>query len=287
MHPKSRLRCAYCHGEAGRSPVVCGGCKTVLHRDCFEILGACPTLGCGLPPPVEKDPWRPLGVVALVVLATLVGLGVRLVIARPRIIEPPAPVVPVEPRVPPKAPEPPPRNPEFVVWAGFGKGSFAEFEVVTSSTRCMTRTNIVAVRSDSITLETLETVLLEGNRSQTRVTSREVPASGTGPSAEDIPSQYFEWFLRHEADWSHGENEDIQVEGKPVRCRRLAVRQIALMETLVLLLSDEVPGGLCKVVTVSFDRWPSEVDTIRGEFEPSHVTFAATVTLTRFFKKDP
>lgn len=41
-------RCAYCHDASGPAPLErCERCQTLLHRDCVEFLGSCPTIGCG------------------------------------------------------------------------------------------------------------------------------------------------------------------------------------------------------------------------------------------------
>ncbi|HZU98056.1 MAG TPA: hypothetical protein VFF73_15235, partial [Planctomycetota bacterium] len=72
------IRCAYCHADAGRSPVECSRCKTLLHEDCFDILGKCPTLGCGALPPAERIRWVPLLVLALLLLGA-VAFAVNLV----------------------------------------------------------------------------------------------------------------------------------------------------------------------------------------------------------------
>lgn len=39
-------RCAFCHDALDGDDATCEACGTVLHRDCFEGLGECPTLGC-------------------------------------------------------------------------------------------------------------------------------------------------------------------------------------------------------------------------------------------------
>lgn len=40
------LRCAYCHDTLGRIRARCRGCATLLHTDCWNLAGTCPTLGC-------------------------------------------------------------------------------------------------------------------------------------------------------------------------------------------------------------------------------------------------
>lgn len=40
------LRCAYCHADLTGRCVRCTHCNTMLHRDCWEGLEACPTFGC-------------------------------------------------------------------------------------------------------------------------------------------------------------------------------------------------------------------------------------------------
>ncbi len=83
--PRPGTRCAYCHGAAGGSFVVCLGCRTVLHPDCRSMLKACPTLGCtgsrrsapalGEPGSVageSADTGSVAGVALLVVLAGIV-----------------------------------------------------------------------------------------------------------------------------------------------------------------------------------------------------------------------
>lgn len=57
------LRCAWCHADLDQ-PVACPGCGTALHRDCWSLTAACPTLGCGdrgapgRPPPAPRRPPR-------------------------------------------------------------------------------------------------------------------------------------------------------------------------------------------------------------------------------------
>ena len=100
------------------------------------------------PLPAERDPLRHVGILALLVLCGLVLLGLRLLMMTH--VEPPPPP-PVEAPAPPPAPVEIPelreRNPEFAAWAGFGKGSFVDFEVVTATTRSITRTKIAAIQS--------------------------------------------------------------------------------------------------------------------------------------------
>jgi len=42
----SALRCAFCHDDLEAGPWICEGCATSLHRDCRELVGRCPSLGC-------------------------------------------------------------------------------------------------------------------------------------------------------------------------------------------------------------------------------------------------
>lgn len=43
-------RCSYCHDDLGSEPVmVCPRCETRFHRECWDELGPCPTLGCARP----------------------------------------------------------------------------------------------------------------------------------------------------------------------------------------------------------------------------------------------
>lgn len=43
-------RCPYCHdtlvGSLASEMLTCGACETVLHRECLNELGSCPTHGC-------------------------------------------------------------------------------------------------------------------------------------------------------------------------------------------------------------------------------------------------
>ncbi|MDF1663979.1 MAG: hypothetical protein P1V97_19575 [Planctomycetota bacterium] len=43
-------RCVYCHDTIYQAPVICPLCKTLMHKECCEELGRCPTFGC------EGDP---------------------------------------------------------------------------------------------------------------------------------------------------------------------------------------------------------------------------------------
>ena len=43
------LRCAYCHDEACGLLEGCAECGVLLHTDCRQTLGRCPTLGCESP----------------------------------------------------------------------------------------------------------------------------------------------------------------------------------------------------------------------------------------------
>jgi hypothetical protein len=42
-------RCPFCHDtlDVGENVSSCGGCKTMIHADCFEENRGCPILGCG------------------------------------------------------------------------------------------------------------------------------------------------------------------------------------------------------------------------------------------------
>jgi predicted nucleic acid-binding Zn-ribbon protein len=46
LRPQAPERCAFCHDDLDEATAVCASCRTVLHRDCRELLGVCPTLGC-------------------------------------------------------------------------------------------------------------------------------------------------------------------------------------------------------------------------------------------------
>jgi hypothetical protein len=47
---QSGQRCPYCHdtlvGSRAHEMITCGACQTVLHKDCLNELGSCPTQGC-------------------------------------------------------------------------------------------------------------------------------------------------------------------------------------------------------------------------------------------------
>lgn len=45
--PDSGIRCAYCHDSLDSKIVTCNLCHTILHQDCSNELGRCPTLKCG------------------------------------------------------------------------------------------------------------------------------------------------------------------------------------------------------------------------------------------------
>lgn len=43
----AQQRCPYCREGLQIAPVIsCGACRTVLHKECLEELGGCPTTGC-------------------------------------------------------------------------------------------------------------------------------------------------------------------------------------------------------------------------------------------------
>jgi hypothetical protein len=46
LRPQTPGRCAFCHDDLDGATATCPSCKTVLHQDCREHLGLCPTLGC-------------------------------------------------------------------------------------------------------------------------------------------------------------------------------------------------------------------------------------------------
>lgn len=47
MKAQAARRCAYCHGVFGQAiHWSCARCETCLHADCWDEVGACPTLGC-------------------------------------------------------------------------------------------------------------------------------------------------------------------------------------------------------------------------------------------------
>ena len=49
-------RCVYCHDLIHYAPVLCPVCKTMMHKECGEELGHCPTFGCnGDPLAIFKD----------------------------------------------------------------------------------------------------------------------------------------------------------------------------------------------------------------------------------------
>lgn len=53
---KATLRCAYCHDDIiTQTPVSCQRCQTRLHRDCWEEIKRCPTLGCGHSPNQQQS----------------------------------------------------------------------------------------------------------------------------------------------------------------------------------------------------------------------------------------
>ncbi|HZU97788.1 MAG TPA: hypothetical protein VFF73_13895, partial [Planctomycetota bacterium] len=179
----------------------------------------------------------------------------------------PPPVVP-----PPEPPAPLEKNPEFAVWAGFGKGSFVEFDVVTPSTHSITRTTVAATRSDRITLETLETVLLDGNRSETHVTSREVPAWGKADLTLDAVPLH-SWYF---ALGTHGQpdgDEDIELDGRPYHSLRNIVSALPPTPSIRVWCCDEVPGRICRLVIADWSWRPVKV--------------FSTVTLSRFLKVPP
>jgi len=39
-------RCGYCHDQARADAEACPRCGTLLHKDCKDELGRCPTIGC-------------------------------------------------------------------------------------------------------------------------------------------------------------------------------------------------------------------------------------------------
>lgn len=54
-HP---VRCSFCHDSLASSPATCRDCKTALHRECWELAGDCPTLGCeGAPRESRRLAW--------------------------------------------------------------------------------------------------------------------------------------------------------------------------------------------------------------------------------------
>ena len=60
----SDAHCAYCRDSfSAAPPVECGGCRTVLHAECWAEARACPTLGCGerpAAPPTAPAGWTRL-----------------------------------------------------------------------------------------------------------------------------------------------------------------------------------------------------------------------------------
>jgi predicted DCC family thiol-disulfide oxidoreductase YuxK len=42
-----RVRCGYCHADADGTAETCPRCRSILHSDCRDELGRCPTIGCG------------------------------------------------------------------------------------------------------------------------------------------------------------------------------------------------------------------------------------------------
>lgn len=82
------LRCAYCHDELGSIRARCRGCATLLHTDCWNLAGTCPTLGClerAALPCARNRPGR-TGVRALFAGAWLVlaGLGISAILVASR-----------------------------------------------------------------------------------------------------------------------------------------------------------------------------------------------------------
>jgi predicted DCC family thiol-disulfide oxidoreductase YuxK len=43
---RGELRCGYCHDGVREDARTCPGCRSVLHEECRDELGRCPTLGC-------------------------------------------------------------------------------------------------------------------------------------------------------------------------------------------------------------------------------------------------
>jgi hypothetical protein len=158
------------------------------------------------------------------------------------------------------------RSPEFSGWAGCGKGSFAEHEVVTPVTRTFVRTTVVAITSESVTLDTVV-------GSSPAAIRREVFSNGTAERADDEPSRYRWLALCHFAH-PRGE-EEIEVAGRKIVCRRTEygdVGSLPEISTAVMWCSKDVPGALCRA---TFEH------VIKRREEP------VTVNLLRFLKTTP
>lgn len=72
------MRCPYCHDALDPPERFCGACRTVLHAECWDLHGRCPTLGCvgGLRPRAPKTgrTWLALAAAGFVVVAGLLHL---------------------------------------------------------------------------------------------------------------------------------------------------------------------------------------------------------------------
>lgn len=56
--PPPEWRCVYCHDDILEAPIICPGCRALLHSECFDELGACGTIGCiGASEEKEVEPW--------------------------------------------------------------------------------------------------------------------------------------------------------------------------------------------------------------------------------------
>jgi hypothetical protein len=42
----SRPRCVFCHDSIHEAPLICTGCRIMVHVECKVELGDCPTFGC-------------------------------------------------------------------------------------------------------------------------------------------------------------------------------------------------------------------------------------------------
>ncbi|MDC3378912.1 hypothetical protein OAX78_01340 [Planctomycetota bacterium] len=68
-------RCAYCHDATDASDSdACLDCGALLHPDCSDELGRCPTLGCAGEPPARS----PITVAGFVIVAASMSAGLAL-----------------------------------------------------------------------------------------------------------------------------------------------------------------------------------------------------------------
>jgi len=77
------LRCALCHGDVEEAHEPCVGCRTLVHPECRQTNGGCPTLGCSFQtqrPARRRAPTRgrrqPIDVRAVLRVVCGVGSGI-------------------------------------------------------------------------------------------------------------------------------------------------------------------------------------------------------------------